>query len=76
MTQYKVTLIPGDGTGPELVEAAKRCVAALGIDIAWDVVEAGDAAIKKYKTPLPEHVIESIRKNKVAFLWLYNYRTC
>ena len=53
-------------TGPELAEAAKRCVAALGLDIQWDVVDAGTAAIEKYKTPLPEHVIESIAKNKIA----------
>ena len=66
MTKYRITLIPGDGTGPELAEAAKRCVAALGIDITWDTVEAGTAAIDKYKTPLPENVIESISKNKIA----------
>ncbi len=66
MSKYRVTLIPGDGTGPELAEAAKRCVAALGIDIAWDVVEAGSEAIEKYKTPLPENVIESVKKNKIA----------
>jgi isocitrate dehydrogenase (NAD+) len=66
MAKYRVTLIPGDGTGPELAEAAKRCVAALGIDITWDVVEAGTSAIEKYKTPLPENVIESVAKNKIA----------
>lgn len=66
LPKYRVTLIPGDGTGPELAEAAKRCVAALGIDMQWDVVEAGESAIEKYKTPLPEHVIESVSKNKVA----------
>ncbi len=66
MNKYRVTLIPGDGTGPELAEAAKRCVAALGIDITWDLVEAGYSAIEKYKTPLPENVIESISRNKIA----------
>jgi len=66
LNKYRITLIPGDGTGPELVEAAKRCIAALGLDIQWDVVEAGESVIAKYKTPLPENVIESIRKNKVA----------
>ena len=66
MSKYRVTLIPGDGTGPELAKAAQRCVEALGIDIAWDVVEAGTSAIEKYKTPLPESVIESINKNRVA----------
>ncbi len=66
MSKYRATLIPGDGTGPELAESAKRCVAALGVDITWDVVEAGESAIEKYETPLPENVIESIKKNKVA----------
>jgi len=66
LTKYRATLIPGDGTGPELAEAAKRCVAALGVDITWDVVEAGTAAIEKYNTPLPENVIESVAKNKIA----------
>ena len=38
MTKHRITLIPGDGTGPELADAAKRCVDALGLDIGWDVV--------------------------------------
>ena len=66
MSKYRVTLIPGDGTGPELAEAAKRCVDALGLDIGWDVMEAGEACIEKYKTPLPDATLESIRKNKLA----------
>lgn len=66
MSKYKITLIPGDGTGPELAEAARRCVDALGLDIQWDVVEAGECMVEKYKTPLPDHVLESIRKNKIA----------
>lgn len=66
MTKYKITLIPGDGTGPELAEAARRCVDALGLDIAWEVMEAGQDCIEKYKTPLPETTLESIRKNKIA----------
>jgi len=66
LSKYRITLIPGDGTGPELAEAAKRCIAALGLDVQWDVVDAGESAIAKYKTPLPENVIESIRKNRVA----------
>lgn len=66
MSKYRITLIPGDGTGPELADAAKRCVDALGLDITWDVMEAGVGTIDKYKTPLPEHTLESIRKNKVA----------
>ena len=66
MSKYRVTLIPGDGTGPELAEATRRCVDALGVGIEWDVVEAGECAIEKYKTPLPDYALESIRKNKVA----------
>lgn len=63
---HKITLIPGDGTGPELVRAARRCVEATGVSIVWDVQEAGECVIEKYGTPLPEHVLESVRNNKVA----------
>lgn len=66
MGKHKITLIPGDGIGPELALAAKRCVDALGLDISWEVMEAGKSAIKKYKTPLPDHTLESIKKNRVA----------
>ncbi|MCD6257874.1 isocitrate/isopropylmalate dehydrogenase family protein [Candidatus Aerophobetes bacterium] len=64
---HKVTLIPGDGIGPEITEVARRCVEATGVKIQWDIVEAGDSAMEKYGTPLPDHVIESIKKNKVAW---------
>jgi len=63
---HKITLIPGDGTGPEITEATKRCIEATGVNIAWDIVEAGEPAIKKYGEPLPPHVLESIKTNKVA----------
>jgi len=63
---YKVTLIPGDGIGPEVVEAAKRCIAATGVRIDWEEVIAGEGAIEKFGTPLPQIVLDSIRKNKVA----------
>jgi isocitrate dehydrogenase (NAD+) len=66
MSKYNITLIPGDGIGPELADAARRCVDALSLDIKWEVVEAGLGAIEKYKTPLPAHTLDSIRKNKVA----------
>ena len=59
-------MIPGDGTGPELAEAAQRCIKATGVDISWDVVEAGAVAMEKYGTPLPDSALDSIRKNKVA----------
>jgi len=66
MSKYNITLIPGDGIGPELADAAKRCVDALSLDIKWDSCEAGLGAIEKYKTPLPAYTLDSIRKNKVA----------
>ncbi len=66
MSKYTITLLPGDGTGPELAEAAKRCVDALGLDIKWEVMEVGESAIKKFNTPLPNEVLESIKKNKIA----------
>ena len=63
---HKVTLIPGDSSGPEVVAAAQRVVEATGVAIEWDEMEAGAAMIEKYGTPLPDHVIDSIRKNGVA----------
>ncbi|MHC6178951.1 isocitrate dehydrogenase (NAD(+)) [Clostridium sp. JNZ X4-2] len=64
--KHRVTLIPGDGIGPEVSEAARKVVNASGVDIDWVVVEAGSAFINKYGTPLPDTVIESIKENKVA----------
>lgn len=63
---YTVTLIPGDGTGPELVEATRRVLEATGIGFTWDVQDAGEGVMAKYGTPMPDHVLESIRRNKVA----------
>lgn len=63
---YKVTLIPGDGTGPEITEVVKEVITATGVKIDWETVIAGEEAIKKNSTPLPEEVLNSIRKNKVA----------
>jgi len=63
---YRVTLIPGDGTGPELVTASRRVLEATGIQFDWDVQEAGADVMDKYGTPLPDLVLDSIRKNKVA----------
>jgi len=63
---YNITLIPGDGTGPEIVEAARRCIEATGVKIKWDVVDAGIDIMEKAGTPLPPAVLDSIRKNKVA----------
>jgi isocitrate dehydrogenase (NAD+) len=63
---HTITLIPGDGTGPELTAAAKRVIDATGVNIDWEVHDAGIDVMEKYGTPLPEHVLESIRRNKVA----------
>src|SRR4028119_1541732 len=63
---YNVTLIRGDGTGPELVEATRRVLEATGVEFNWDVVEAGVDIMETAGTPLPPNVVESIRKNKVA----------
>ena len=63
---YAVTLIPGDGIGPELADAARTVLEATGIGFEWDVQEAGEATIATEGTPLPDRVIESIRANGVA----------
>ena len=63
---YKVTLIPGDGIGPEVSGAMVKVVKAAGVDIEWDKVEAGESVMEEYGTPLPDYVIESIKKNKIA----------
>ena len=64
--KHKITFIPGDGVGPELSDAAKRCIEATGVDIEWEVFAAGVDVMGKYGTALPEHVLTSIKKNKVA----------
>ncbi len=63
---HRVTFIPGDGVGPELSEATRRVLEGTGVAFDWDVQEAGADVMDKYGTPLPEHVLESIRKNGVA----------
>ena len=63
---YAVTLIPGDGIGPELAAATRTVLEATGISFDWDVQEAGEATIASEGTPLPERVIESIRRTGVA----------
>ncbi len=62
---HKVTLIPGDGTGPEIVEAARKCIDATGVKIDWDVQECGIEVIEAFGK-VPERVLESIRSNRVA----------
>jgi len=63
---YAVTLIPGDGIGPELSDATRIVLEATGIGFDWDVQEAGEATIESEGTPLPERVLDSIRRNGVA----------
>ena len=63
---YKVTFIPGDGIGPEVSSAAKACLDATGVSFEWEIHDAGEGAIAKYGTPLPEPLLESIRRNKLA----------
>jgi len=63
---YNVTLIPGDGVGPEVTQATKRVLEATGVAFDWEVAWVGRQAQERYGTPLPEPVLESIRKNKVA----------
>jgi len=62
---HKVTLLPGDGTGPEIVEATRKCVDATGVKIDWDVQECGIEVIEA-EGKVPDRVLDSIRANKVA----------
>jgi len=63
---HTVTMIRGDGTGPEIVEAARRVLDASGASIHWEVLDAGVDVMDKHGTPLPDDVLESIRRNRVA----------
>jgi isocitrate dehydrogenase (NAD+) len=63
---YRITLIPGDGTGPELTAATKRVLEATGVAVDWEIQEAGIDVLEEKGTPLPEEVLASIRRNKVA----------
>jgi isocitrate dehydrogenase (NAD+) len=64
--RHLVTLIPGDGIGPEVAEAARRVVEATGVEIDWDVREAGAAVMQREGTPLPDHVLQAVRKSRTA----------
>jgi isocitrate dehydrogenase (NAD+) len=66
LAAHRVTLIPGDGVGPEVSEATRRVLDATGVEFDWDVQDAGLGVMDKYGTPMPDHVLESIRRNKVA----------
>lgn len=63
---HKVTLLPGDGIGPEVAAAMKMCVEATGVKIDWEVCEVGEKSIAKHGKPLTDEVLESIRRNKTA----------
>jgi isocitrate dehydrogenase (NAD+) len=64
---YTVTLIPGDGIGPEVVAAAVRVLTATGVEFQWETQVAGASAIGEHGTALPPKVLDSVRRNKVAF---------
>ncbi len=66
MAVHRVTLIPGDGVGPEVVEATRRVLEATGVRFAWDVQNAGLGVQEKEGHPMPPRVLESIRRNRVA----------
>ena len=63
---YTITLIPGDGIGPEVAEATRRALDATGVSFEWEIAHAGAEVIDRYGTPLPDSVVASVRKNKVA----------
>jgi isocitrate dehydrogenase (NAD+) len=64
--QYAVTLIPGDSVGREVAAATQRLIAAAGVNIAWDHVEAGMRADELTGDPMPAHAVDSIRQDQVA----------
>ncbi len=66
LKMHTVTVIPGDGVGPEVVSAMRRCVDATGVAIRWEEAQAGAGCIERFSTPLPEETLESIRRNRVA----------
>ena len=63
---HNITLIYGDGIGKEVIASAKEIIDYSGADINWDIVEAGYSAQERYGTPLPDHVTDSIKKNRIA----------
>ena len=63
---HNITLIPGDGIGPEVTEATRRVLEATGVSFHWDLAYLGEKALEKFGTPLPDHTFESVRKNRVA----------
>jgi len=66
LTEHTLTLIPGDGTGPEIVAATRRAIHATGVKIHWDEQQIGLPAIQKHGNPFPKEALDSIRRNKVG----------
>ena len=66
MASHTVTLIPGDGIGPETTAAMRRVVEASGADIAWEVAEAGAHLMEEHGTPRPSSTVDAVKLNKVA----------
>lgn len=63
---HDVVLIPGDGIGPEITQAMRRVVEATGVQINWNVQEAGAGVMDEFGTPLPQHVLDAVAETKVA----------
>ena len=63
---HRITLIPGDGIGPEVAAAAVRVLSATGLDLEWETEQAGAGAVGEHGSPLPARVLDSIRRNRVA----------
>src|SRR6058998_3886564 len=63
---HRITLIPGDGTGPEIVDATRRAIEATGVAIEWEVQNIGMTVIERSGTPFPPEALSSLRRNKVA----------
>ena len=63
---HRVTFIPGDGIGPEVAWAARRCLEATGVAFDWDEQPAGEAAIQRFGTPLPAETLRSVRERRTA----------
>lgn len=66
MAKYRISLIKGDGTGPEIIEATMLVLNNTGLDIEWEECVAGEEALEKFGTPIPAATIESIKRNKIA----------
>ena len=64
--KYKITLIPGDGTGPEITQATVKVVEATGVHVQWDIENAGEDVYKKEGTVLPQSVLRSLKKNRIG----------